>query len=190
MGHQIDYHTLPGNATNAEIMELTKYAYDPQETCCYHGNLTIHREAVYKDREEAEEAISKFDTGWYSDHAVLFLAHDKAKPNARMVKLDEMLKKLRSQYTALLKKNEVTNFKASFLGCPNCQSKIAKGFIRSGSWCPVCGKSMKSKSSLEAEQRMKKHIEELQKEYDEVQRKNDGKMPGKTMFLVKVEWHC
>ena len=34
--------------------------------------MIFHKEPVYKNREEAEEAIRKFDKGWYDNHAVRY----------------------------------------------------------------------------------------------------------------------
>ena len=41
------------------MKDLNRFAYDPQETSGYHGNLKFHKEPVYKNREEAEKAIEK-----------------------------------------------------------------------------------------------------------------------------------
>jgi hypothetical protein len=34
--------------------------------------LVFHKEPVYKNRDEALEAITKMDKGWYDDHAVRY----------------------------------------------------------------------------------------------------------------------
>ena len=54
------------------VKDISRFAYDPQESSGYHGNLTFHKDPVYSNREEATEAIRKFDRGWYSDHAVRY----------------------------------------------------------------------------------------------------------------------
>lgn len=73
MSHAIkylDYHCSTSEKTI--LKEINRFAYDPQESSGYHGNLTFHKEPVYKNREEAEAAIAKYDKGWYSDHAVRY----------------------------------------------------------------------------------------------------------------------
>ena len=73
MSHAIrhlEYHC--STSEKAILKDLNTFAYDPQETCGYHGNMTFHREPVYKNREEAAAAIEKLDRGWYDDHAVMF----------------------------------------------------------------------------------------------------------------------
>ena len=54
------------------ISSITGNAYDPRESGGYHGNLTIHKGKVYKDYHEAIEAIKKYNSGWYSDHIVMY----------------------------------------------------------------------------------------------------------------------
>ena len=73
MGHIINHYVYHCSTSEKSILkDFNKFAYDPQETSGYHGNLTFHREPVYKNREEAYEAIKKLDKGWYDDHAVRF----------------------------------------------------------------------------------------------------------------------
>ena len=73
MSHAIrhlDYHC--SFSEKAILKDINSFAYDPEETSSYHGNLTFHKEPVYKNREEAVNAIEKLDRGWYSDHAVRY----------------------------------------------------------------------------------------------------------------------
>ena len=74
MSHAIrhlDYHC--STSESAILKDLNRFAYDPEETCGYHGNLTFHKEPVYENREEAKAAIEKLDKGCYDDHAVRYL---------------------------------------------------------------------------------------------------------------------
>ena len=73
MSHAIqhlDYHC--STSERAILKDLNSFAYDPQETSGYHGNMKFHREPVYKNREEAMSAIKQMDNGWYDDHAVMY----------------------------------------------------------------------------------------------------------------------
>ena len=66
----LDYHCSVSQ--KAILKDINKFAYDPQETSGYHGNLTFHPEPVYKNYDEAMAAIEKLDRGWYNDHAVMY----------------------------------------------------------------------------------------------------------------------
>lgn len=73
MSHQTRFLTYPCQTTERQIQkDLNRFAYDPQESSSYHGRLTFHREPVYKNIDEAEEAINKMIRGDYDDHAVRF----------------------------------------------------------------------------------------------------------------------
>ena len=71
--HQIGYMEYHCSTSEKQILkDLNTFAYDPEETSGYHGNLTFHRNIVCKNREEAEKTLKKLDKGWYDDHAVFF----------------------------------------------------------------------------------------------------------------------
>lgn len=74
MGHCVGYLEFRKSKTSPRqiLKELNTFAYDPQETEGYHGDLKFHELPVYKNREEAEKAIKRLDNGWYDDHAVVF----------------------------------------------------------------------------------------------------------------------
>ena len=73
MSHCIRYLDFHCSQSEKSILkEINSFAYDPKGSSSYHGNLTFHKEPVYKNREDAEAAIAKLDKGWYSDHAVRY----------------------------------------------------------------------------------------------------------------------
>ena len=57
MSHEIrylDYHCSVSE--KAILKDISSFAYDPEESSGYHGDLTFHKDPVYKNREEAEAA--------------------------------------------------------------------------------------------------------------------------------------
>lgn len=73
MSHAIGYRTYHCSTSEKQILkELNSFAYDPEETSGYHGNLKFHRDIVCKNEQEAREKIEQLDKGWYDDHAVFF----------------------------------------------------------------------------------------------------------------------
>ena len=72
MGHSINHFTCANKDINKALKRHLATAYDPMESSSYHGNMHIHKEPVYKSFAEAEDAIERLDTGWYSDHAVRY----------------------------------------------------------------------------------------------------------------------
>ena len=71
--HTIKHLTYHCSKSERFILKnINTFAFDPQETNGYHGNLTFHRDIVCKNIEEAKETITKLDKGWYDDHAVFY----------------------------------------------------------------------------------------------------------------------
>lgn len=73
MGHAIQYRDYHCSISEKAILkELNSFAYDPQESCGYHNNMTFHKDPVYKNYDEAKVAIERMDRGCYDDHAVRY----------------------------------------------------------------------------------------------------------------------
>ena len=71
--HNINYTVYHCSKSEKQILkDLNTWAYDPQESSGYHGNMHFHRDLVFKNQDEAQAAIEKMDKGWYDDHAVMF----------------------------------------------------------------------------------------------------------------------
>ena len=73
MSHAIRYLDYHCSISEKSILkDIKSFAYDHRETIVYHGDLTFHKEPVYKNREEAMAAIKKLERGCYNDHAVRY----------------------------------------------------------------------------------------------------------------------
>lgn len=73
MSHAIKYLDYHCSTSEKQILkDINSFAYDPQETSGYHGNLKFHRDIVCRNREEAMEKLQELDKGWYDDHAIFY----------------------------------------------------------------------------------------------------------------------
>ena len=62
MGHQIGHRVYHCSTSEKAILkDLNSFAYDPQETSGYHGNIKFHRDIVSKNEDEAYKVIEKLD---------------------------------------------------------------------------------------------------------------------------------
>ena len=66
----ISYHC--SKSEHAILKDINGFAYDPEESSGYHGNLKFHRDIICKDYDEAMTKLSELDKGWYDDHAVFY----------------------------------------------------------------------------------------------------------------------
>lgn len=119
MGHQINHYTTKVTTEKnlqAWISRITDCAYDPQESSCYHGNLTIHKDKVYKDYNEALAAIEGYDNGWYDDHVVMYYGLS-----------DEGRKKIQEwneKRDAYIEAHSIHKRTSKYIGCAGCGSKL------------------------------------------------------------------
>lgn len=188
MGHSISYHTFSYKTKQKDIFEdICAWAYDPQESGGYHGNLTFHENRIYECKEDAEEAIRKFDKGWYDDHAVLFKDCSAVKPTKEMNKILEQLNNERLRLAKIKKETSIQNLTSEFIGCKKCGSKLNLKLLYSNC-CPLCSNDLRSNTSKKRIDSCLTKISELNNKYQELEKKLADKAP--TCWLVKVEYHC
>lgn len=190
MGHVIDYLTVDKRsdimkAASAFASRNVDRGENPSGS--YHGNMHIHDTPICESYEEAEDMIRQLDTGWYSDHAVRFYDKSSLKPTKQMTALEERKKKLILARDEYKKEHSIQNRKSEFVGCKECRSKISAKHLRNH-FCPVCGKDLWADYILERIKKYNADIKDVEKQYNELQKKQTGKCPIR--WLVKVEVHC
>lgn len=172
MGHSINYYTAKANTEKqlqTFISEITEYAYDPQETSGYHGNITIHRNKTYENYDAAMDAIKKFDNGWYDDHVVSY--YDISDEGRK--KIEEWNEK-RDNYILA---HSIHKRTSSQIGCNCCKSKLTLSYLR-GEKCPVCGEDLRPQSTIDKIKWYDEKVKECKKKY------------RTKYWLAKVEYHC
>lgn len=194
MGHAITYMTVENEK---DIMPAAfEFAYDNVDekedpSRSYHGNLKIHHISPLEDEDEAIGAIGRYDTGWYSDHAVPYY---KTIGTISSKKIDSIVKRI--QETEKKKeefniKSWVGNRSSKMIGCEHCSSKINRTFIKQNiNDCPVCKLDLRPTSSLSRLSQYDVKIFELKKEKLKTEKQLSKKLKRKVVWLVKVEVHC
>lgn len=172
MGHSISHYTRKVTTKKdlqAFIDEITENAYDPQETSSYHGNLTVHDKTIYKNYDEALQAIESYDNGWYDDHIVQYWGISTEGQK----KVQEMNKK-RDEY---INAHSIHLRSSKYVGCQGCGSKLYLGYIK-GEKCPLCQTDLRPESTIEK-------IKWYDKKAKEIAEKYKAKF-----WLAKIEYHC
>ena len=189
MGHSREFYTTD---SRSKIMAIAKeHAFyntnrGENPSGSYHGNMHIHDHTICASYEDAMEKINEWDTGFYSDHAVQYRDKDALKPTKAMEALSARKEKLIKDRDEYKKKNSIKNRKSEFIGCKHCGSKIAKSYLNNH-FCPVCRKDLWADYILERIKKYNKDIEETERQYNELKKKQSGKCPIR--WLVKVEVH-
>ena len=158
-------------------------AYNP----VFQKMVAFKREPLdsYKEAEEflyhspeADRYYRKYDT------AVRFLDYSCIAPTKKMLDLKRRLDETVQKKTDYAEKHSVKNFKADFVGCPGCGSKIARRFIHADK-CPLCHKDLRSETTIKTINGYDEKIKELGKLYDEAEKKNKKK--AKVMWAVYAQ---
>lgn len=140
----------------------------------------------FDNEEQAETYIREMDRGFYGGYAVKFYDYsqtqDTKKTKQLKIKLADIMHK-KSEYIAT---HHVKDFKASYIGCSKCGSKINKQFLRSDK-CPVCYQDLRAESILERIANFDTRIIECQEKIQQEIQKQKDKAEKK--WLVKFEYH-
>ena len=186
--HQICYRDFPENVNRKLLIaEITEEA-ERYGDGTYSGPLRFHDEiSPLESREAAEQRIQKLDNGWYDDHAVRYYDFADAKETKRMTEIRERIKETKRKRLEYEKEHSVQNFKAEFVGCPACGSKIARKYLRAD-YCLVCRADLRSETTKKTLQRYTEKIRELEQALEGERRKQQSSR--KVMWLVKYEYHC
>jgi len=191
MGHEIR-HLVYGEHTSKVIIEADANDLSRQDGDYHHGLDRPIRwfDHVCANREDAEEYIESHDNGWYDNLAVKFREYPKLEPSKTMLALKTRLDNEKSKKSAYEKAHSVSSFKAEFVGCPKCGSKLKRELLKSES-CPLCREELRSKTTMETLARYESNIRDLNKQIKAEERKMEEKSIKKSVikWLVKIEYH-
>ena len=134
---------------------------------------------VYPCEEDAKDAISRLDKGWYDCIAVKFRKVEENRD------LQAKACAAWAAYHEAEKAVVAKSFKAQLVGCKKCGSRLNREYLKSN-YCPLCGTDMRSETELHRIQRLREKAEAAEKKITEAQRKSKK---GKVYWLVKIEWH-
>lgn len=190
MSHNINYSiysiSVKEKTINEEINEYVKKATWEEGG---HGLLNpirfIHQ--VLPDYESAKEFIEKQDKGWYDNLAVMFKQLPKNKTSKKLDTLKEKLNETVKTHNELDKMVIVSTFKAEYIGCKHCGSKLNKNYLKTN-YCPLCHNDMRSETVLKKINILKEKITNIRKEIKLEEQKLNEKY-GECKWLVKFEYH-
>ena len=145
---------------------------------------------VCSNYEKALQYIEDHDKGWYDQLAVKFREYPKLEPSKTMISLDERRKNELSKKVEYAKAHSVSTFKAEYIGCPECGSKLKKALLR-GENCPLCRAELRSKTTMETLKRYDNNVHELDEKIKAERLKMEQKNIAKASikWLVKIEYH-
>lgn len=194
MSHNIEHHSFSAVIKKAVIeADLQNYA---QRATWEEGGgglpsrIRWYDNEVCEDYEAARKFLEAHDRGWYDQLAVKYRKFDKPLSSSRLEELNAQLRENARKLRELNSKVAFTEFKAQFISCKNCGSKLNKDYIKRNN-CVVCGHDMRSDTTKNAIARLTEKVSSLEKAIREEEKKLAKKKAkeGKEYWLVKIEYH-
>lgn len=186
MGHQI-YHITCKENVNRSVVMANIAAHAKREGDGYSSKMTWHdRVAPLESEEEAENFIKSHDNGWYDDHAVRFKDYSKAVKTKKIEEYEAKIKELAQAKADYQKAHSIRNFQAKLVGCPKCNSKLNKEYLR-GDSCPLCRADLRSKTTLDKLKWFEDKISDYRNRIEAEKKKQKNKVTIK--WLIKYEFH-
>lgn len=87
----------------------------------------------------------------------------KVTPSKKMLDIERRIKETENKLKKYSEEHSTKNFKAEFVGCPECKSKIRKVYLNKDK-CPVCSADLRSATTIKTLEGYRKKIQELQKQ--------------------------
>lgn len=195
MSHNIKMVTYSQNVNKTKVQELWNDYVRSENWQEGSGglpnNINWVENKVFDTYEDAENYIKECDEKiWYNCMAVQYRDTPKDITSKAMGALKERLQKESDKLNEYTKAHTVKAFKADFVGCAGCGSKLAKARLLSDK-CPLCRADLRGKTTLETIARYENNIQELNKKIKEEEKKLTIKYANKAeiRWLCKVEYH-
>lgn len=194
MGHDIRYFEYSENCDKRKVEEnLNNYAAsaDWQEGCSGLCRPIRWLSDVCADYESAEQYIASHDSGDYDQLAVRFKACEKMPTDKEYATLFERLRKCRDRLTTISNGFYADTVTSEYIGCKGCGSKLSRVHIAKmrTNRCPLCGKDMRSETTLSRIEAAQKAVKEAEVALREKKLKLKKKSTCEIRWLVKIEYH-
>lgn len=146
------------------------------------------QEEPLPDYEAAKEYLNSKELAHYyrmKNVAVRYYNTEKLKPTKKMEDLKRRIDETYEKLVSYKLDHSVVNFKAEYVGCPSCGSKVAKKYLKTDNRCPVCNSDMSSDTTKKTIKGYQDKIKALEKQLKELERKNTKK--GEVYWLISAQ---
>ena len=191
--HNIEYYDYPVTKKQSAI-ENELQAYARQATWGEGGgglsSAIRWYNDVCEDQESAREFIEEHDRNWYDQLAVKYRRFDKPLNSKKLDELKAQLSETRQKLQELDSKVAFKEFKAQYISCKNCGSKLNKDYIKRNT-CVMCGHDMRSDTTKSTIARLAEKAKTLESAIRAEEKKLAEKRvkEAKEYWLVKIEYH-
>lgn len=193
MGHEVQFLKFDKDTTRNEIDARAnglsiRYSDNRGELA---NLIRFFDHKIYKDLDEAHDAISEKDNGWYDQLAVKYYSYEKVNETKTITNLKNRINQKEKELCEYKDKNSVTNRKSTYIGCPNCGSKLKREHMDKFRYntCPLCGSDLSSNTVKKSIINKKENISKMRKKLAKDIKANNQKGKKTVKWLVKIEYH-
>lgn len=138
--------------------------------------------------DDAQAYIESHDKGSYDQLAVMFYEYPTLEPSKAMITLQNRLRAERDKRITYEETHGVDSFKAEYVGCPECGSKLKRALLR-GNSCPLCKAELRRKTTLDTLKRYAENIRDIKEKMTHELRKMQKRQrkKAKVNWLIKTE---
>lgn len=183
--HNICYRVfdekVPEKRIQDDVLNIVSHSGDGYGT----DRIAFSHREPFANKEAAEQWICEND-GWYKGIAVRFCDYSKCKATKKIETLERKILDNTIKCNEYVKAHSIKTFKAEYVGCSCCGSKLKKDLLRNNR-CPVCYEDLRAKSTLDRIQGFDKKEKELRAQIDAEKQKD--KKNASVKWLVKYEYH-
>lgn len=190
MGHSIEYFSYPEKKGKNNILnELDAYVRNAtwEEGGSGLSSIRWYDAPILNSHDEAMSFLDSNDKGWYDQLAVRYRAVPKGVTTNRLTELEQKYREVSKIYDDLRTKIYVKDFKAEFIGCKRCGSKVNRKYLRSN-MCPVCNFDLRSDTVKKTIEDAYKRVLKVEEQIKEEKLKLVNKKAD-IFWLVKIEYH-
>lgn len=155
-----------------------------------HLPLKLHNILPFACYEDAKQYMA--DKGWDYDrdanHGVMYMEFDQPATNTKIKNLEQRIKEEEEKLENYKEFYSVRSFKAEYIGCKNCGSKLKRTLLKSDT-CPLCHEDLRCDTTLKNIASYKGKIKKLKEQLAEEKKKVDKKRQksGKITWLVYAQ---
>lgn len=165
-----------------ESLERERGYYEP-----HHQKLQLLKDIpVFKTRDDAMNYINDNSKKYYRnvDVGVRYIDYSNVKQTKAMLDIKRRIEETLEKKKKYEEEHSVTSFKAEFVGCPHCKSKLKKYFLL-GEKCPLCRTDLRSETTLITIKNYLSKVEKLEKEYGSLEKELSKK--GQVYWLISAQ---
>lgn len=150
--------------------------------------LLLKSEPAVDGYEAAEKRLSELypKYGRKYNYGIKYIDHSADKHSKKFTDLQKRISELDAKSAAYAEEHSVLKFKAEFVGCPSCKSKLSRVHLKSDK-CPLCRTDMRSDTTLSTLDRYAQRIKDLKKQLDAETKKDMEKNKGEVRWLISAE---